>query len=108
MAMKRPARVALVDGVDEIPSVGTEVRYSISLVRQGRHRFYTLTIPSHVLAACSFATTKDEDPQAGFQRVLDKRRAQEIATYLDDGGTIPSSVVLSAQPDANFRSVDRA
>mgnify|MGYP001217528636 CR=1 FL=1 len=96
------------EGIDEIPAVGDEVRYAISLVRQGEHRFYVLSIPSNVLAACSFATTKDEDALVGFQRVLDKKRAQEIADYVDGGGSIPSSVVLSAQPDSNFRSVDRS
>ncbi|MEK6384100.1 MAG: DGQHR domain-containing protein [Paraburkholderia tropica] len=96
------------EGVDEIPADGDEVRYAMSLVRQGEHRFYVLSIPSNVLAACSFATTKDEDPLVGFQRVLDKKRAQDIADYVDSGGSIPSSVVLSAQPDSNFRSVDRS
>lgn len=96
------------DGLDEIPDYGEEIRYAISLVRQGDHRFYTLTMPSTVLAACTFATSKDEDPKEGFQRVLDEKRAQEIADYIDSGGTIPSSVVLSAQRDSNFRSVDRS
>lgn len=96
------------EGTDDIPRIGDEVRYAISLVRQGDHRFYVLSIPSNVLAACAFATTKDEDPQAGFQRVLDVKRAQEIADYVDAGGSIPSSVVLSAQPDSRFRSVDRS
>lgn len=96
------------EGIDDVPQLGDEVRYAISLVRQGKHRFYVLTIPSNVLAACAFATTKDEDPTAGFQRVLDHRRAQDIANYIDEGGTIPSSVVLSAQADTNFRSVDRS
>ena len=90
-----------------MPDLGEEVRYAISLVRQGEHRFYTLTMHSSVLAACSFATSKDEDPKEGFQRVLDESRAQEIADYIDSGGTIPSSVVLSAQHDSGFRSVDR-
>jgi DGQHR domain-containing protein len=101
-------KFAPTDGVDEVHQVGDEVRYAISLVRQGKHRFYTLTMPSHVLAACAFATTKDENAQTGFQRVLNPQRAQEIAAYIDAGGTIPSSVVLSAQADANFRSVDRS
>jgi DGQHR domain-containing protein len=96
------------EGVDELPVEGEEVRYAISLVRQGEHRFYTLTMPSSVLAACAYATSKDEDPVAGFQRVLDEGRAQEIADYIDSGGTIPSSVVLSAQPDSGFKSVDRS
>lgn len=84
--------------------VGDRVRYSISLVTQGQHRFYTLSMPSEVLAQCCFATSRDEDPIAGFQRVLDRRRAEEIANYIDnDLGSIPSSIVLSAQPEADVR-----
>lgn len=80
-----------------------KARYSVSHITQGKHRFYTLTIPSDVLAKCCFATSREEDPQEGFQRVLDKRRAEEIAKYIDTGlGTIPSSIVLSAQSDAEF------
>lgn len=108
MAIRKTRSAPVSDGSDETYEVGDEVRYAISLVRQGDHRFYTLTIPSKVLAACSFATSKDENPTDGFQRVLDEKRAQEIADYIDSGGTIPSSVVLSAQPEANFRSVDRS
>jgi DGQHR domain-containing protein len=108
MASRKITPKSSPDGIDEIPKIGDEVRYAISLVRQGEHRFYTLTVPSNVLAACSFATSKDENPAEGFQRVLDQKRAMEIAAYIDGGGTIPSSVVLSAQPDSNFRSVDRS
>jgi DGQHR domain-containing protein len=82
---------------------GDRLRYSISLVTQGSHRFYTLTMPTEVLAKCCYVTSREEDPITGFQRVLDKKRAQEIADYMDKGfGTIPSSIVLSAQPDAEL------
>jgi hypothetical protein len=54
-------------------------RYSVSLVTQGNHRFYTLTMPSEVLANTCYVTTRDEDPQKGFQRVLDQKRAQGCA-----------------------------
>lgn len=85
-----------------------QLRYSVSLVTQGRHRFYTLTVPSDVLAKTCFVTTRNEDPEKGFQRVLDKKRAQEIADYIDTGlGTIPSSIVLSAQPDADLRVIGK-
>lgn len=108
MATRRtPTQVVMDDTIEEF-DVGSEVRYAISLVRQGAHRFYTLTIPSKVLAACAYATSKDENPLDGFQRVLDTDRAQEIADYIDAGGTIPSSVVLSAQPESEFKSVDRS
>lgn len=86
----------------------TRVRYSVSLVTQGRHQFFTLTIPSDVLAGTCVVTTRQEDPIAGFQRELDSKRAEEIAHYIDhQQGTIPSSIVLSAQSAANLMVVGR-
>jgi DGQHR domain-containing protein len=77
--------------------------YTASLITQGKHRFYTLTIPSDVLARTCFVVDRDEDPVAGFQRLLNKDRAQEIADYIDAGfGTIPTSIVLSAQDVSEF------
>ena len=76
---------------------------SVSLVRQGEHRFYSFTMPSDVLAETCFVVNRDEDPIEGFQRELDKKRAYEIANYIDSGlGTIPSSIVLSAQEECEF------
>lgn len=96
------------DKTDQFPKAGERLRYSMSFVTQGNHRFYTLTMPTDVLAACCFATSREEDPIAGFQRVLDERRAQEIADYMDLGfGTIPSSIILSAQPEADMKDVGR-
>jgi len=44
----------------------------------------------------------------GFQRLLDQKRAQQIADYIDAGmGTIPTSIILSAQPEAKFKVVGR-
>lgn len=89
-------------------AVGDRLRYSTSLVTQGKHRFFTFTMPSDVLSSCCFATSREEHPQTGFQRVLDEKRAQEIADYMDLGfGTIPSSIVLSAQPVAELRVIGR-
>ncbi|TKV40595.1 hypothetical protein A0U87_24035 [Sphingobium sp. MP9-4] len=84
------------------------LRYSVSLVTQGEHRFYSLTMPSDVLARTCYATTREEDALEGFQRVLDKKRAQDIADYIDAGlGTIPNSIVLSAQPEAEIQVLER-
>lgn len=86
----------------------TEHKYSISLVSQGKHRFYTLTIPSEVLAKTCFVSTRDDNPEAGFQRLLDEKRAQSIANYIDNGmGTIPTAIVLSAQPEAELEIVSK-
>jgi DGQHR domain-containing protein len=83
-------------------------RFSVSHIAQGKHRFYTLTMPSEVLASCTFATSRDEDPIKGFQRVLDKKRAEEIASYVDTGlGTIPNSIILSAQPSAELTIIGK-
>jgi DGQHR domain-containing protein len=77
--------------------------YAVSLITQGPWRFYTLTIPSRVLAQCCYVSNRFDDPEEGFQRRLDHKRALEIAAYIDSGlGTIPSAVILSAQPEANF------
>jgi DGQHR domain-containing protein len=76
---------------------------SVSLVRQGDHRFYSLTLPSELLASTCFVIGREEDPESGFQRILDQKRAKEIAAYIDSGlGTIPSAIILSAQPDAEL------
>lgn len=84
------------------------IRYSVSLVKQGRSQFYTLTMPSEVLARTCKVTTRNEDPAAGFQRELDEKRASDIAHYIDnEKGTIPNSVVLSAQKEADLKIVGR-
>ncbi|WP_375211226.1 DGQHR domain-containing protein [Hyphococcus sp.] len=84
------------------------LRFSVSLVKQGKHQFYTLTMPSEVLARTCSVTTRKEDPEKGFQRELDAKRAKEIAEYIDRGlGTIPSSIVLSAQESAELKIVGR-
>jgi DGQHR domain-containing protein len=82
---------------------GATISYTASLVRQGKHRFYTLTMPSQVLAENCTVDTRIEDPIKGFQRRLDLRRARDIANYIDKGfGTIPGSIILSAQPTAEL------
>lgn len=73
------------------------------LVTQGKHRFYSLVLPSHVLAATCTVEARLENPIDGFQRLLDKKRARDIADYIDSGfGTVPSAIILSAQPRAQL------
>lgn len=85
---------------------GDVIRLAASLIMQANQRFYSVTMPTDMLWQCSFVTTRDSDPKVGFQRVLDERRARDIANYIDrQGGTIPGSIILSAQPDADLRSV---
>ena len=82
---------------------GDIVSYTASLITQGKSRFFTLAMPSDVLAKTCTVDTHEADPVAGFQRRLDESRAQDIADYIDKGfGTIPGSIVLSAQPEAHL------
>jgi len=56
---------------------------------------------SDVLAETCMVEPRYENPLEGFQRALDEKRGLDIAKYIDSGlGTIPSSIVLSAQPEA--------
>lgn len=80
-----------------------KLSYTAVLITQGRHKFYSLTLPSHVLARTCFVTTRYDDPNEGFQRTLDKEKAQKIADYIDkEGGSIPTAVILSAQSESDF------
>ena len=85
-------------------STGEFVSYAAILITQGKHRFYTLAMPSDVLADTCTVDRRSDNPIDGFQRFLDKKRAQEIADYIDAGlGTIPTSIILSAQDIAHLK-----
>jgi DGQHR domain-containing protein len=76
---------------------------SAVLITQGRHKFYTCTMFSDLLAKTCYVVQREENNIDGFQRYLNKNRAQEIADYIDTGfGTIPTNIVLSAQEDSDF------
>src|SRR3954447_17840700 len=108
------ARNVLTDDVEspqiETNSEGQEVvSYTAVLLTQGEHRFYTLAMPSEMLAETCVIDPRSDNPIDGFQRLLDRRRAQEIADYIDSGfGTIPGSIVVSAQPEANLEYIRKA
>lgn len=87
---------------------GVRESYSCSLISQGAFKFYSLTMPSEVLASTCFVSTRDDDPNDGFQRTLDENRAKEIAEYLDSGmGTIPTAIILSAQKEADLKYISK-
>jgi DGQHR domain-containing protein len=91
------------DAVETMDSTGRH-SFTASLLIQTSHRFYTLSMPSDVLADTCMVEPRYKDPAEGFQRALDLKRAQDIASYIDSGlGTIPSSIVLSAQEEANLQ-----
>lgn len=100
-----------VASMDDLGTVQERRAFSTSLVTQGKHRFFALTLYSHTLAETCVVEPYEDDPTTGFQRLLDQARVQEIADYIDSGfGTIPTSIILSAQPAAEleYRSKRRS
>ncbi len=78
--------------------------YPALVLTQNRHRFYFSTIPVDDLFPTCFVARRQEDPQIGFQRALSEVRADDISRYLSAGnGSIPTNIVLSAQPDATLQ-----
>jgi len=69
----------------------------VTLITQGSHKFYSGTMEIEMIARCCSVNPRAHDPTNGFQRTLDETRAISIANYIRAGGTIPSSIILSAQ-----------
>lgn len=104
VAVKKATAKRLVKPADREDISIERYRFSASLIQQGDKQFYSVTMPSDVLASHCFVTSRQEDIDKGFQRVLDKKRAEDIARYIDSGeGTIPGSIILSAQPEADLK-----
>jgi DNA sulfur modification protein DndB len=83
--------------------------YRALLITQNGRRFYFATIPVDQLFPYCFVARRDEEPLQGFQRALNETRARDIAEYLSKGtGSIPSNIVLSAQPVASLKYSARA
>ncbi len=85
------------------------ISFTAVLLSQGKHRFYTLAMQSELLAETCVVDPRYNNPLEGFQRRLDEKRALEIADYIDKGfGTIPGSIVLSAQKEAQLQYTRKA
>ncbi len=75
---------------------------SVTLITQGKHRFYSGTMDIEIIARSCSTNPRALHPEGGFQRTLDENRANAISEYIRSGGTIPSSIILSAQPQAEM------
>lgn len=80
-----------------------EYSYPALKLHQNGHDIYFTTIPIDDLFPYSFVERYNENPEEGYQRKYDPRRANEIAEYLStEGESIPINIVLSAQPVAEL------
>lgn len=75
---------------------------SVTLITQGEHKFYSGTMEIDLIASTCSTNPREDNPLDGFQRTLDEGRAIAISNYIRNGGTIPSSIILSAQSSAEL------
>ena len=88
--------------LNSIKPIGSTASYPALALEQNGQKFFFVTIPKEDVFPFCYVAGRDEDPKEGFQRTLDYNRARDIARYLDESiGSIPTNVVLSAQPEAN-------
>ena len=80
--------------------------YTTLKIEQNGHFVYVTTIPIDELFDYCVVERRHENPIDGFQRRLNRSRAEEISEYLNtEGNSIPINIVLSAQPEAEFRHI---
>lgn len=68
---------------------------------------YVTVMNAKEIFGISKVSRVDDDPKDGYQRLLNDKRAKDIASYLDDGNIIPGSIILSAQDgcDVTFDNI---
>lgn len=89
--------------VERAEREGSDHSYTVHKIHQNGHDIFYTTLPVDDLFPYTFVERFCENPEEGYQRRYDKRRAVEIAEYLaTDGMSIPINVVLSAQHNAEL------
>lgn len=83
--------------------MATKISVSAIECKQNNQTFYSTVLNSEDLKEICVITRRNEDHDKGFQRLLNKSRAKDIAKYLDEKkGVIPSSIILSAQSNTKI------
>ncbi len=81
----------------------TQYSYPALKIHQNGHDIYHTSIPVDDLFPFAFVDRASDDPEQGYQRKFDSRRAVEIAEYLSTPGkSIPGNIILSAQAAAEL------
>lgn len=73
---------------------------------QNNKKFYLAIFPKSLLTNTAKISRKSENPEKGFQRLLNEARANQIAKYFESGGVIPSPIILSSQNEAQLQYVE--
>ena len=63
---------------------------------------YVTVMNAKTIFEISEVSRVDTNPQEGYQRYLNEKRANDIAQYLDSENIIPGAIILSAQEGCNI------
>src|SRR3989338_8305741 len=84
--------------------MGKRISATAIKINQNDFVFYSTVLNSDILKNTCFLSRREDDPNKGFQRLLNVSRARLIAKYLDGKeGAIPTALILSAQSVANLK-----
>lgn len=78
-------------------------KYPALPVLQGNNTFYVATLRASTLYPCAKVSRAEEDPELGYQRLLEVNRIKKIAKYIETGSIIPGCIILSASEGSNLK-----
>lgn len=61
--------------------------------RQQDYKFFAFVLTADQLAEISYVSRREG--KEGYQRLLDRRRAESIKRYIEAGGTLPTNIILN-------------
>lgn len=64
-------------------------------VTQGKFTFYLFSLPASILWRVTEINQRSEDKREGYQRALSEARVRNIAKYIQAGGMLAGSIVVS-------------
>ena len=65
------------------------------LCRQGEKQFFAFHLSATLLSRICYVSTREAEGDNGYQRLLDKKRADSIKTYIEMGGVLPNNIVIN-------------
>jgi DGQHR domain-containing protein len=75
---------------------------AILIAKKDAVELYVSAVKAKQLFAISAVERAEENPDRGYQRFLNLKRAEDIAKYVDGGNLVPGAIILSAQENAAF------
>lgn len=81
--------------IPRIPAIPVEETLTIPALKchQQELEFYAFILTAEQLARISFVSKREG--REGYQRLLDKKRAESIKRYIEAGGSLPNNLVLN-------------